>query len=124
MALPGSRKARSLPPWVVASVTRSPVRGSAVMKNSPLRNRFEQLDYIAADNVQAAIRLDEEIERQVDLLTEHPLMDREGRVKGTRELVIGRSPFIAVYRIKGKRIEILRILHGAQRWPQTQTAKK
>lgn len=89
-----------------------------------LRTRFEQLNYIAADNVQAAIRLDEEIERQVDLLTEHPLMDREGRVKGTRELVIGRSPFIAVYRIKGKRIEILRILHGAQRWPQTQTAKK
>lgn len=89
-----------------------------------LRTRFEQLNYIAADNVQAAIRLDEEIERQVDLLTEHPLMGREGRVKGTRELVIGRSPFIAVYRIKGKRIEILRILHGAQRWPQTQTAKK
>lgn len=89
-----------------------------------LRTRFEQLNYIAADDVQAAIRLDEEIERQVDLLTEHPLMGREGRVKGTRELVIGRSPFIAVYRIKGKRIEILRILHGAQRWPQTQTAKK
>jgi hypothetical protein len=46
-------------------------------------------------------------------------MGREGRVKGTRELVIGRSPFIAVYRIKGKRIEILRILHGAQQWPKS-----
>jgi toxin ParE1/3/4 len=83
-----------------------------------LRNRFEQLDYIAADNVQAAIRLDEEIERQVDLFADHPLMGREGGGNGTRELVVGRSPFIAVYRIKGKRIEILRILHGAQRWPQ------
>jgi len=51
-------------------------------------------------------------------------MGCEGRVEGTRELVIGRSPFIAVYRIKGKRIEILRILHGAQRWPQIQIAKK
>ena len=89
-----------------------------------LRTRFEQLNYIAADNVRAAIRLDEEIDRQVDLPAEHPLMGREGRVKGTRELVIGRSPFIAVYRIKGKRIEILRILHGAQRWPQIQIAKK
>jgi toxin ParE1/3/4 len=89
-----------------------------------LRTRFEQLDYIAADNVRAAIRVDEEIDRQVDLLAEHPLMGREGRVKGTRELVTGRSPFIAVYRIKGKRIEILRILHGAQRWPQIQIAKK
>jgi len=89
-----------------------------------LRTRFEQLDYIAADNVRAAIRLDEEIDRQVDLLAEHPLMGREGRVKGTRKLVIGRAPFIAVYRIKGKRLEILRILHGAQRWPQIQIAKK
>ncbi len=89
-----------------------------------LRNRFEQLDYVAQDNVEAAIRLDDEIERQVDVLADHPLMGREGRVKGTRELVIGRSPFIAVYRVQGKRIEVLRILHGAQQWPQIQTAKK
>jgi len=41
-----------------------------------------------------------EIERQTDLLADHPLMGREDRVKGTRELVIGRTPFIAVYCIK------------------------
>lgn len=81
------------------------------------RTRFEQLDYIAEDNPSAAAQLDEEIERQTDMLSQHPLIGREGRVKGTRELVIGRSPFIAVYRVKGKRIEILRILHGAQQWP-------
>jgi toxin ParE1/3/4 len=81
---------------------------------------LEQLAYIAADNVQAAIRLDEEIERQVDLVAEYP-MGREGRVKGTRELVITRSPFIAIYRTKGNRIEILRILHGAQQWPKRET---
>jgi toxin ParE1/3/4 len=80
-----------------------------------VRNRFEQLDYIAQDNPSAAVSLDEEIERQTDI---HPLMGREGRVKGTRELVIGRSPFIAVYRVRKKRIEVLRILHGAQQWPK------
>ena len=26
-------------------------------------------------------------------------------------------PFIVVYRIKGEVIELLRILHGAQKWP-------
>ena len=82
------------------------------------RNRFEQLDYIAADNPAAAVRLDEANERQTDLLAQHPLMGREGRVEGTRELVIDRSPFIAVYRVKKKRIEILCILHGAQQYPQ------
>jgi len=81
------------------------------------RNRLEQLAYIAQDNPAAAARSDEEIERQTDLLAQYPLMGREGRVKGTRELVVGRTPFIAVYRVKRKRIEILRLLHGAQKWP-------
>jgi len=82
------------------------------------KNRFEQLDFIAADNPTAAIELDEQIERQTDRLAEDPLMGRIGRVKGTRELVINRSPFIAVYRVKRNRVEILRILHGAQEWPK------
>ena len=51
------------------------------------------------------------------MLAQHPLMGREGRVKGTRELVIGSYPFIAVYRVKKTRIEVLRWLHGARRWP-------
>jgi len=29
-------------------------------------------------------------------------------------LVISRTPFIMVYRIKGQRIELLRLLHGSQ----------
>lgn len=86
-------------------------------------NRFEQLDYIAADNPTAAARVDEEIERQTDLLAQFPKMGREGRVNGTRELVINRSPYIVVYRVKEDRIEIIRLLHGAQRWPKPATPK-
>lgn len=82
--------------------------------------RFAQLDYIAQDNPLAAITQDEEIERQTNLLTTQPEMGRVGRVKGTRELVISQTPFIAIYRIvvERKRIEILRFLHGAQKWPR------
>jgi toxin ParE1/3/4 len=82
------------------------------------RNRVEQLNHIAQDNPLAAVLQDEEIERQVDMLLLHPKLGRPGRVKGTRELVISRTPFIAVYRLKEPdRIEVLRFLHGAQRWP-------
>jgi toxin ParE1/3/4 len=81
------------------------------------RTRFARLDYIARDNPAAAVRLDEDIEQQLDLLAQHPDMGRLGRVKGTRELVIGRTPFIVVYRVKKTGIESLRILHGAQQWP-------
>ena len=81
--------------------------------------RFAHLDYIARDNPLAAITQDVEIEQQTNLLATQPRMGRSGRVPGTRELVIGKTPFIAVYRsnVPRKRIEILRFLHGAQKWP-------
>jgi toxin ParE1/3/4 len=82
-----------------------------------INERYDQLDYIALDDPSAAISQDKEIEEQINLLTTQPKMGRVGRVRGTRELVISRTPFIAVYRIEGQRIEILRFLHGAQMWP-------
>ena len=83
-----------------------------------IRNRFDQLDYIADDTPLAAADQDDEIDRQVNLLQDHPKMGRPGRVKGTRELVISSTPFVLVYRLKGtQRIEVLRLLHGSQLWP-------
>jgi toxin ParE1/3/4 len=82
-----------------------------------LAQRRAQLAYIAQDNPQAAIEQGDRIERQVTMLAEHPDMGRAGRMKNTRELVISRTPFIVVYRVKDQRIELLRIVHGAQQWP-------
>lgn len=83
-----------------------------------LADRDAQLDYIAQDNPGAAIEQGDRIAHQVALLAEHPEMGRAGRKQGTRELVISRTPFIIVYRIRGERIELLRLLHGAQQWPK------
>ena len=82
-----------------------------------LDDRDAQLDYIAEDNPLAAVAQGDRIDEQVDHLLLHPKMGRPGRKQGTRELVISRTPFIVVYRIKGERIELLRLLHGAQQWP-------
>lgn len=82
-----------------------------------LNDRDAQLDYIAEDNPLAAVDQGDHIEDQVDQLLQHPQMGRPGRKQGTRELVISRTPFIVVYRIKGRRIELLRLLHGSQKWP-------
>ena len=76
------------------------------------------LEYIATNDPLAAISQDEEIEQQTNLLATQSEMGRIGRAKGTRELVISRTPFIAVYRIKVERIEILRFPHGEQKWPK------
>jgi len=75
------------------------------------------IDFIATDNPVAAIEQGDEIEAQVSSLLQHRQLGRTGRVKGTRELVIVRTPYLAVYRIKHGKIQILRILHGAQQWP-------
>lgn len=85
--------------------------------------RFRQLDYIAQNNPLAAADQDDEIERQVDTLQVHPKLGRPGRVDGTRELIISRTPFIVVYRLKGQRIEVMRFLHGSQRWPAALTGR-
>jgi len=77
------------------------------------------VDYIAEDDPRAAIEQGDEIEHQLACLERHPSLGKPGRVKGTRELVIARTPYVAVYPVLNERVEIMRILHGAQQWPNT-----
>jgi addiction module RelE/StbE family toxin len=74
-------------------------------------------DYIEADSPGAAASVDDRIEARVESLARFPEMGRPGRIDGTRELVISRTPYIAAYRIVGDTVRILRVLHGAQQWP-------
>jgi addiction module RelE/StbE family toxin len=46
-----------------------------------------------------------------------PHRGRAGREEGTRELLFPPLPYIAVYRVKERSIEVLRIYHGAQERP-------
>lgn len=82
-------------------------------------NDFDEIiDYIAEDNPVAAIEQGDEIESQVAGLLENRHQGRPGRVKGTRELVIVRTPYIVAYRVKKEAIQILRVFHGARLWPE------
>jgi toxin ParE1/3/4 len=83
-----------------------------------LADRVAIFDYIEADSPRAAALIDDRIERAVDGLIKMPGMGRPGRIEGTRELVIDRTPYIAAYLISGSVILILRVLHGAQLWPE------
>ena len=82
-----------------------------------LADRIAIFDYIEADSPQAAIAVDERILEQVQVLVRFPQSGRKGRVEGTRELVIIRTPYIVAYRISVDTVRILRVLHGARRWP-------
>jgi toxin ParE1/3/4 len=53
------------------------------------------------------------------VLPDNPHMRRPGRVPGTRELVIAQTPYIVPYRVQCGSIQILRVYHGARRWPDS-----
>jgi toxin ParE1/3/4 len=81
------------------------------------RNRESQLAYIGERNPRAAIDIGDAIAIAVGHLADHPHMGRAGRIKGTRELVVSGTPYVIAYRIEPDAVVILRLLHGAQRWP-------
>ncbi|MFF0923104.1 type II toxin-antitoxin system RelE/ParE family toxin [Rhizobium leguminosarum] len=84
-----------------------------------LLDREGQIRHIFAENPKAAIALDDVIRHQAQILGDHPEAGRGGRLDGTRELVIPRTAFLLIYRIdrNAQKVEILRLLHGAQQWP-------
>ena len=73
--------------------------------------------YIAAFDPAAATRTATRIVEAVEHLAQHPESGRPGRVPGTRELVVSGTPYIVPYRVQGNTVQILRVLHGARKWP-------
>jgi addiction module RelE/StbE family toxin len=82
-----------------------------------LADREAIFDYIEVDSPRAAVVVDHRIQASVESLEQFPEIGRPGRIEGTRELTIYRTPYISAYRIIGDTVRILRVLHGAQQWP-------
>ena len=84
-----------------------------------LSDRDAIFTYIESENPSAAILVDERIVAAVRRLVDFPASGRVGRIAGTRELVINGTPYVAAYAITETTVRILRVLHGAQEWPDT-----
>jgi toxin ParE1/3/4 len=50
-------------------------------------------------------------------LSRNPMLGHPGRVHETRELVVPKTPYIVPYRVRLGRIQILRVFHHSQPWP-------
>jgi toxin ParE1/3/4 len=83
-----------------------------------LENLDEEFAYVAGDDPEAAARLVERIASSDERLKNHPAAGRPGRLPNTRELVIAGTPYIVPYRMRGQTVEILRVFHGARKWPR------
>lgn len=73
--------------------------------------------YISEDNAAAALVTVDHLIAGIDALGRNPEMGRNGRVAGTRELVI--APYVIAYRARKSSIHVVAIIHGARRWPDS-----
>lgn len=77
----------------------------------------ELVDFIAADKPDAAKRVGERIYYQVERLRSSPLIGRVGFLPGTRELIIAPWPYVAVYKVTGDTVRVIRLRHTSRQWP-------
>lgn len=93
--------------------------GRIVRWTSRANRRLDQVgEYIERDNPAAAGRVVARVVSAVENLAEQPNMGRPGRIKGTRELVFADIPYIIAYRVTPTDVQVLTVMHAAQRWPK------
>ncbi len=82
-----------------------------------IRHLVALRDHIAQDSEQNAALVAQRILHSVELLQTQPDMGRPGRVVGTRELVVPKTPYIIPYRVRRESLELIAVFHGHQKWP-------
>ena len=80
------------------------------------QNLASIVEFIARDNVQAALEMDMLLQNAADGLAVFPHKGKPGRVPGTRELV-AHEHYILVYRLADNAVCIVTVLHTSMRWP-------
>ena len=78
-------------------------------------------DYLLKRSPSAALRLVTVLRRAAENLSTMAQRGRPGRWPGTRELIVPNTPYLIPYRVRGEVVEILRVFHGARRWPPSVT---
>jgi plasmid stabilization system protein ParE len=76
-------------------------------------------DYLSGEGVGATEIVRRRILETVRRVGVMPHSGRTGRIAGTREAVVPRTPYIVVYQVSVAAVEILGIWHGARLWPET-----
>ena len=88
-----------------------------VWRPSALDDLEQARRYVAEHNPRAAQRLWDRILKSIERLAVLPGLGRPGRVEGTRELVVPRTPYIVAYTVIGNEVMILSIIHSSRQWP-------
>lgn len=89
------------------------------MKLVYLKNALRHLEKIhaniSAENPRAAKAVIVRIQKRLDLLADAPNQGRPGVRSGTREVLVGGTPYIVTYRLRTGEVQILTIRDGRRR---------
>jgi toxin ParE1/3/4 len=90
-----------------------------VWSSAAIRDLQQIVDYLQGESTGGANTIRRRILETVRRVGQMPYSGRIGRVEGTREAVVPRSPFIVVYELSAQAIEILGVWHAARLWRAT-----
>jgi plasmid stabilization system protein ParE len=84
-----------------------------------VKHLHEIVDYIQGESSVGAISTRRRILETKRRIAQMPFSGRVGRVDGTREAVVPRTPYIVTYRVSARTVEILGIWHTSRLWPDS-----
>lgn len=84
-----------------------------------VRHLQEIVEYLQGESSGGAITTRRRILETKRRIGRMPYSGRVGRTEGTREAVVPRTPYIIVYRVVDRTVEIVGIWHAARLWPES-----
>jgi len=81
-----------------------------------MQDRLAIWDFVADQNSQAAIRLDQMFSNVASKLGDFPFVGKPGKISGTREWVPNEN-YRLVYEIADQTVWILTVVHTSREWP-------
>ena len=87
-----------------------------VWSDTALREVDRALRTLAEEDARAATLVADRVEAAINVLAERPI-GRPGRVSGTYEKRVLRTPYIIAYALSDQAITILHVIHGRRDWP-------
>ena len=79
----------------------------------------EAVDFLQEESSRGASTFRRRILEMKRRVGQMPYSGRVGRIDGTREAVVPRTPYILVYRVSEKTADVLGIWHAAPKWPES-----
>jgi len=88
-----------------------------VLTTRAFKNLSDIAEYYEAKQNGLGVRFVMYQKQLTEILLTMPNIGRAGKIFGTREIVLQDFPYLVVYRVRKKYIQILRIFHQSRKYP-------